>query len=91
MKRHTKIYLDHFGYGIEDFIPCECCNSRAVDIHHIEARGMGGDPQGNKDDIINLQALCRPCHIQYGDVPIYKQMLKDIHEKKLKKFAQENV
>ena len=35
MKIHTKIYLKHFGYTIADFIPCEICSSKSVDIHHL--------------------------------------------------------
>jgi hypothetical protein len=42
MRKHTKIYLDHYGYDETDFIPCEICGAKAVDIHHIEAKGMGG-------------------------------------------------
>lgn len=42
MKKHVKIYMDYFGYTIADFIPCEKCKSKAVDIHHIEPRGIGG-------------------------------------------------
>ena len=30
------------GYDETDFIPCEVCGGQAIDIHHIEARGMGG-------------------------------------------------
>ena len=60
MKKHIKIYLDHHGYGLEDIIPCEKCRAVAVDIHHIELKGMGGDP--SKDRIDNLIALCRLCH-----------------------------
>ena len=66
MKAHTKIYLQKMGYDESDFIPCEICSHKAVDIHHIEARGMGGT--GKKDDIENLMALCRSCHVQYGDI-----------------------
>jgi len=61
MKRHVKIYLEHHGYTIADIIPCEMgCGGVAVDIHHIEPRGMGGNP--DKDVIGNLIALCRSCH-----------------------------
>lgn len=64
MKKHTKIYLNFFEIepvpGV--FIPCESCGDPAVDIHHISARGMGGDPQGIKDVPENLIALCRLCH-----------------------------
>ena len=71
--------MDSFGFGIQDFIPCEVCGDKAVDIHHIESRGMGGDPNGDKDVIENLQALCRKCHNEYGDVPDLLDKLKEIH------------
>ena len=81
MKKHTKIYLDYFGYDINDFICCEVCGGRAVDIHHIEARSMGGSK--TKDTIENLMAVCRPCHIFYGDKKQYKDKLKEIHQRVL--------
>lgn len=83
MKKHTKIYLDYFGYGIEDFIPCESCGAKAVDIHHIEARGMGGNK--NADTIENLMALCRQCHVVMGDTKTHMQYLKDTHRQKINK------
>lgn len=83
MKSHTKIYLKHFGYGGEDFIPCEVCGSRAVDIHHIECRGMGGTRI--KDEIQNIMALCREHHLQYGDKKQYIDFLKERHNLKLNK------
>jgi 5-methylcytosine-specific restriction endonuclease McrA len=81
MKKHTKLYLDYFGYGIEDFIPCESCGTKAVDIHHIEARGMGGDKKA--DDIKNLMALCRQCHLVMGDTKTHMEYLKTKHKEKL--------
>ena len=81
MKKHVKIYMDYFDYGIEDFIPCEVCGSKAVDIHHIENRGMGGSKQ--KDVIEYLQALCRKCHIELGDKEHHKIYLKILHELKM--------
>jgi len=75
MKKHTKIYFEHYGYDISDFIACEICAAKAVDIHHIDARGMGGT---NKDNINNLMALCRECHIYYGDKKEFKDYLKSI-------------
>lgn len=77
MKRHTKIYMNHFGYGQQDFIPCEVCGRTAVDINHIEARGMGGSKQ--KDTIENLMAMCRECHLMYADKKQYKEFLKKRH------------
>jgi peptide deformylase len=83
MKKHVKIYLDYFGYGVDDFIPCEVCGSRAVDIHHIDCRGMGGSK--NKDEISNLQALCRQHHIEYGDKKQYMDFLKEKHNDRLQR------
>ncbi len=83
MKKHTKIYLKEMGYDPTDFIPCEVCGSKAVDIHHIEARGMGGSKTA--DTIENLMALCRICHMKFGDIKIYKEMLQGKHEHHLSK------
>ena len=60
MKKHTKIYLEHHGYTGQEYIPCHICRSQAVDIHHIDAKGMGGNKDANEPD--NLVALCRACH-----------------------------
>lgn len=77
MKKHVKIYFDFFGYDEHSFVPCEVCGAPSVDIHHIEARGMGGS---NKSDVIeNLQALCREHHLQYGDKKQWKDWLKKVH------------
>lgn len=81
MKKHTKIYLDHFGYVADDFIGCEICGGRAVDIHHIDCRGMGGGK--TKDTIENLMALCRMCHLEYGDKKQHIDYLKSVHNERL--------
>lgn len=73
--------MQHFGYVLDDFIPCEVCGSRAVDIHHIHRRGIGGNP--NADRIENLMAVCRSCHVEYGDKKEYLQWLQEIHNKKI--------
>jgi hypothetical protein len=85
MKQHTKTYFKYFGYDETDFIHCEVCQSKAVDIHHINCRGMGASKQ--KNEIYNLMALCRECHIEYGDKKQYIDWLKEIHFKKLNKFG----
>jgi len=84
MQKHTQIYMKYFGYHLSDFLPCEICGCQAVDLHHIEARGMGGSNE--RDVIENLMALCRGHHIFYGDKKQYKEMLKEVHLK----FMQEN-
>ena len=59
MKNHVKVYMSYYGYGEEDIIPC-VCGKKAVDIHHLVPRGMGGSKL--RDNIENLIALCRECH-----------------------------
>ena len=81
MKKYTLTYFNYFGYDISDFIPCEVCGKTAVDIHHIEARGIGGSKEA--DNIENLMALCREDHLKYGDKKQYKEWLKDIHQERL--------
>jgi len=83
VKHHVQIYLTGMNYDVTDYIPCEICNAKAVDIHHIDCRGMGGS--SGKDTIENLMALCRSCHIKYGDKTKYMQMIKDIHLNKIEK------
>ena len=74
--------MEYFDYCLEDFIPCECCGNRAVDIHHINCRGMGGGKEADKID--NLMALCRACHVEYGDKVHYTEWLQDIHNELLR-------
>ena len=83
MKNHTKIYMKYFGYGIDDYIACEVCDNRAVDIHHIDARGMGGTK--NKESIEEIMALCRQCHLDFGDKEQYMQFLKDKHNEVIRR------
>lgn len=78
---YKNVYWDYFGYVEGDFIPCEVCGGVAVDIHHIDADGMGGTK--NKPTIENLMALCREHHDQYGDKKIYKDLLRLIHSKRI--------
>jgi 5-methylcytosine-specific restriction endonuclease McrA len=80
VKKYTQIYLNYFGYSIADFVPCEICQKKAVDIHHIEARSKRKDLE---NDIGNLMAVCRECHIKFGDKKEYKDYLKELHNLKL--------
>ncbi len=75
--------MNHFGYDISDFIPCEVCGKKAIDIHHVEARGLGGSKEA--DNIENLMALCREDHVKFGDKKQYKDFLKEKHQEKLNK------
>ena len=85
--KHTSIYFDSLGKYKEDPTNCEVCGHKAVDIHHIEARGMGGTTDKSKNSIFNLMALCRNCHEKYGDKTHYKKELKLIHFRHLIQLA----
>lgn len=82
MKNHIKVYHETFNHEPGDWIGCEVCDATAVDIHHINPRGMGGSKE--KDAPENLMALCRECHIEFGDKKKYKNMLKIMHREKIK-------
>jgi hypothetical protein len=79
MKKHTKIYMDFFGYDNSDFIPSELSGKPAQAVHHIKCRGMGGDPKGKKDNIRNLIALTAEEHEEYGDKEQYLEYLQSSH------------
>jgi len=78
MASYKKKYLKCFGYGEQDFIPCENCSSRSVDVHHLKFRSLGGT-----DVIDNLMGLCRECHDKAHNDPEYNEYLKHIHHKRL--------
>ena len=83
MQAYTRLYLDYFNYGIDDFIPCEICFNRANDIHHIKSRSKRKDLLNN---ITNTMALCRKCHDIYGDKKQYYDFLQMSHEQFMKNF-----
>ena len=75
-------YLNHFGYGEQEFVPCEICNNESVDVHHLIYRSHGGT-----DDIENLMALCRRCHIEKAHKnKVHYQVFKARHEMFLTNF-----
>jgi 5-methylcytosine-specific restriction endonuclease McrA len=57
------------------------CGQTAVDINHIDAKGMGGSKL--KDNIENLMAMCRKCHMDLGDKKEHKVMMKVVHQVKM--------
>ena len=77
--------MEHFKYGETDFIPCESCfNKRAVDVHHIDARGMGGVAELRLDVIENLVGLCRECHNKAEHSDEFNERVKRKHLQRLK-------
>lgn len=81
MKKYKQIYFFYFGYGEQDFIPCEYCGNEAVDVHHLDNKGMGGSK--SKDYIGNLMGLCRECHNKAHSYVKFNNKLKEIHKSKL--------
>lgn len=79
MQRHTKVYMDYFGYGEQDFIPCENCGNRAIDVHHINYRSHCGE-----DVIENLIGLCRSCHNAVHNEKINTSDLMYMHKLKMR-------
>jgi len=86
MKKHTKIYMDFFGYCKDDLIISELSNTQAVDIHHIEPKGIGGSK--GKDVIENLIALNREEHNIAHNKVRGKKLPKEYFKKKHKEFIQ---
>ena len=55
--------MNFFDYAEQDFIPCEMCGAKAVDVHHIERQSKFGNKK-EKEFIENLIGVCRSCHIK---------------------------
>ena len=72
------------GYSIGDWIGCEWCGATAVDINHIDPRGMGGSKE--KDYIENLVAMCRKCHLEFEAKKISKEELRTKHLEKIEHY-----
>jgi hypothetical protein len=83
MKKHTKIYFQAMGISPVEFVPCEVCGSRAVAVHLIRPRGMGGSK--TRDVIENLMALCHSCHHEadFG-TSLSQDFLSNLHLQKMK-------
>ena len=78
MVKYKQIYLDHFGLNPSDWIGCEVCGITAVDIHHLTFKSQCG-----KDEIENLAAVCRTCHIFCHNSKKFNEKLRTKHLDKL--------
>lgn len=80
---HREIYFQYFGC-----FDCELTGTPGGDVHHIDARGMGGS--NSKDYIENLMCLRRDAHIYFGDKKQFKSWLREVHadymERRVPKF-----
>lgn len=79
--------MDFFDYNISDWIACECgCGQKAIDIHHLDSRGMGGSR--SKDVIENLVAVSRKCHEKAESDKEFNEQLRMKHLDNIKNRAQ---
>lgn len=84
MKKYTKTYLTAINELTDDnstFVGCECCGTRATEIHHIlnKNRLIEHGVLSRKDDIENIMAICRSCHNKLGDKDKYISFLFTTH------------
>lgn len=83
MKPHVRKYIEFARreHGIEPHeLFCEITGRvGGTDINHINARGMGGNPSGDKDHITNLMCMTRELHMVAGDITMLKPLLHRIH------------
>lgn len=90
MKKHTKVYIDHFYGGDSTDICCEICktmhnqHTRAVDVHHLTPRRSGGSRLLDRPE--KLMALCRDHHEACENLEIDTNAQIKIHIE----FAQDN-
>ena len=88
MRNHTKVYMTFFYLDETDYIGCEMCGSPGQDIHHIQARGLGGSK--NRDYIENLICLCRDCHNRAESDKQFNTYCRIQHLENIKKYLYEN-
>lgn len=74
--RHHEIYDEYFEIDPHNPRVCELTGAIRPEIHHIDARGMGGR---DMDFIENLMALNSRAHEFYGDKTKHKNFLKKAH------------
>jgi len=80
MKNYVKTYLKYFGYDESDFIPCEVCQQKEVDIYPLNTKNIA---KSKINLIDNLIALCRECHVRCDSDRAYNDQARLIHRKNL--------
>lgn len=84
MKKHVENYLNSVGKDHTDFVACEVCGLKAVDIHHIKPRSKFGKKTKYLQDLPeNLIAVCRPCHDKAHSVKSFNESLQGIVNKRM--------
>jgi 5-methylcytosine-specific restriction endonuclease McrA len=82
MKKHVRVYLKSIGAGEQDVIICESCRrTRAVDVHHVQPKGVGG--RKGAEVLENLIGLCRLCHNKAHSSQIAQETLQKIVDRRI--------
>ncbi len=83
MKDYKKLFSRYWGYSETDNPICWWCRQAvAVDIHHIEPKGMGGVKNNRLNRIDNLFAVCRKCHnLAHKNKSVNEEFKKILKEK----------
>ncbi len=85
MQKHVTNYMKHHGFDTGSFIPCQVCEKKSNEIHHVKYRSaFGKKRKDEQDDPKNLIALCRSCHNDAHDNKLTKDYLFDIIKKSVK-------
>ena len=76
LKNYKKLFSDFWGYCESDIPVCwGCFMAQAVDIHHLENKGLGGVKNNRLNRIDNLFPVCRKCHDKaHADKSINKKL-----------------
>lgn len=83
-KNYKRIFSRYWGYADQDTPMCwSCYREFAVDLHHIEARKMGGSPKNLRNTPENMIPLCRPCHLKAEYSKSFNRDLKAILRNKI--------
>ncbi len=76
MEGYTKNYFEYYGFDISSFVPCRCCNNRAIEVHHIKHKSKFGKRlKWLQDMVVNLIAVCRECHDKAHDQTFSEEYL----------------
>ena len=96
---YKKVYCKFFGYAMsnDEFIPSEISGRKSCDLHHIEAKQMGGKLTFVRDgktygidSIENLIALTRNEHNGAHSGAITKDELWIIHQRTIESYLRVN-
>lgn len=75
-------YMDYFDLSHDEYVPCEICGARGIQVHHISYRSHHGKKTlKEQENITNLMMVCYKCHKDIHDHNKYRRIdLQEIHD-----------